>query len=121
MISVGSRCRVIDNSGALVIKCLKILGNAAHGGTVGAAMVVSVQKINPSKKIKKGSVLRGILVSVKKGRIRKNGVGVSFGVNGVVVVNSKDVPLGTRILGPVMLELRTLGFLKILSLSVVAI
>lgn len=120
MISVGTKCKVIDNSGAVIVKCLKVLGNLDKG-IVGSTLIVSVQKVNPLKKIKKGSILRGILVSVKKGRVRKNGIGVSFNVNGVVIVNNKNVPVGTRILGPVMLELRSLGYLKILSLAVVSL
>ncbi len=120
MISVGTNCKVIDNSGALNVKCLKVLGNSKIGN-VGSIVIVSVQKVNPLKKIKKGVVLRGVIVSTKKNPLRKNGVSVSFNVNGVVIVNNKNVPIGTRILGPVMLELRSLGFLKVLSLAVVAI
>lgn len=120
MVFTGTMCKVIDNSGALKVKCLKVLGNS-QVGYVGSSVIVSVQKINPVKKIKKGVVLRGIIVSVKKNPVRENGISVLFDTNAVVIVNNKNVPIATRILRPVMLELRPLGFLKILSLALVAI
>lgn len=122
MISVGTRLRVIDNSGAKEVECLKILGvKPAVKGVVGDEVIVSVKKINPLKNLKKGEVLRGIIVSIKRGYSRYNGDLVVFNHNGVVIVNNKNVPIGTRILYPVMLELRKKKLMKILSMARVAI
>ncbi len=122
MIAVGSKLRSIDNSGARIVECIKILGGKnKKNGKVGDIIIVSVKTINPLKKIKKGDVLRGVIVSVKKGKIRYNGDMVVFNVNSVVIVNNKGIPVGTRILGPVMLELRARKFMKILSMATVAI
>ena len=73
------------------------------------------------KKIKKGDVLRGVIVSTKKSKLRHNGVLVTFDTNSVVIINAKNLPVGTRITGPVMLELRSKQFLKVLSLAKIAI
>lgn len=122
MVLVGTKLKVIDNSGAREVKCLKILGGSnLKRGVVGDEVIVSVLKVNPAKKIRKGEVLRGVIVCSKKGLMRPNGFYVSFGINGVVLVNNKKLPIGTRVLGPVMLELRAKALLKILSLAIVAI
>lgn len=122
MVSVGTYLDVIDNSGAMVVQCLKILGGVPkRKGYVGDVVILSAVKVNPLKKIKKGDVLRGVIVSTKKSKLRHNGVLVTFDTNSVVIINVKNLPVGTRITGPVMLELRSKQFLKVLSLAKIAI
>lgn len=122
MISIGTNLKVVDNSGAKVVQCIKVLGGTfIKHGYVGDVIIVSVIKALPFKKVKKGDVQRAVIVSTKKSLMRSNGVAVSFGDNCVVLVNNKNLPLGTRIISPVMLELRAKKFLKVLSLAVVAI
>jgi len=121
MISVGTYLKVVDNSGAKEVKCLKVLGNCGDYGSVGDVMIVSLTKINPSKKLKKGEIHKAVIVFTKKTKEREDGVSVSFEENGAVLVNSKHLPIATRILDPVMLDLRKKKLLKILSLAVVAI
>lgn len=122
MISVGTILNVIDNSGAKKVRCLKILGGSNKKvGKVGSFIIVSVQTINPIKKIKKGEIYRGVIVCVRKGVLRMNGSMVSFDKNGVVIINNKNLPLATRILSPVMAELRDTNLSKIISMSTVVI
>ncbi len=121
MILVGTYLKVIDNSGAKEVQCLKILGNNKKYGYVGDIVIVSVIKINPKKKLKKGDIYKAVIVSTKKSKMRFDGIMVSFETNNVVLINNKNLPLGTRILSPVMLELRYKNFLKILSMAVVAV
>lgn len=117
MVSVGSRLKVIDNSGAKVVECIKILGNCGFIGKPGALMVVSVKSVNPKKKLKKGEVYRAVFVAGKKAAVRTNGFSVTFSENCAVLVNNKGIPLATRLLAPVMLEVREKGFSKVLSMS----
>lgn len=122
MISVGTILYVIDNSGAKKVKCLKVLGGSnLKYGYVGSEIIVSVQVINPLKKIKKGEILKAIIVCVKKGYQRVNGGLLTFDLNGVVIVNQKNLPVATRILRPVMAELRESSFTKIISMSTVVL
>jgi large subunit ribosomal protein L14 len=120
MLSVGSRLTVIDNSGALDVECIRILG----GKTIafpGAILIVAVKKINPKKRIQKGEVHRAVLVATRKLVSRSNGFQVGFSVNSAVIVNNKNVPLGTRLLAPVMLDIRYHGMVKILSMATLSI
>lgn len=122
MISIGTELGVIDNSGAKKVKCIKILGGSfKRYGFIGSLIVISVKTINPLKKIKKGEIYKGVISGIKKKRIRPNGSLVAFDSNGVVIVNNKQLPIATRLLGPVMAELRKYNFGKILSMSTVAI
>jgi len=122
MISIGTVLQIIDNSGARKVKCLKILGGSFKKyGLVGNIMVVSVQSINPLKKIKKGEIYRAVIVSVKKSKQRLNGSNMLFDWNSAVIVSNKNLPLSTRILRPVMLELRSYSYAKIISMSTVVL
>jgi large subunit ribosomal protein L14 len=122
MISVGTILKVIDNSGAKKVRCLKILGGSFKKyGIVGNIAVVSVQTVNPLKKIKKGEIYKGIIVFVKKGKQRPNGSIITFDFNGLVIINNKHIPLATRILYPVMLELRDYNYSKVISMSTIVI
>ena len=122
MISVGTILNVIDNSGAKKVKCLKILGGTNRKiGIVGNFIIVSVQTINPLKKIKKGEIYKAVIVCTKKSKVRKNGSFVFFDKNCVVILNNKNLPLATRLLSPVMAELREVNLSKIISMATIVI
>jgi len=121
MVLVGSLLKVIDNSGARVVECIKVLGNKGQVALPGSLLVVSVKRINPKKRIKKGEIFRAILVATRKTFLRQNGFNVTFSENCAVLVNNKGIPLGTRLLGPVMLEVRSSGFLKVVSMSTLSV
>ena len=122
MISIGTELIVIDNSGAKKVICLKILGGSyKRYGFVGNLLVVSVKNVNPLKKIKKGEIYKAVISGIKKKRVRSNGSLVSFNLNGAVILNNKQLPIATRLLGPVMAELRNYNFGKILSMATIAI
>jgi len=122
MILCGTNLTVIDNSGAKKVKCLKVIGSSSRKyGFIGNVIVVSIQRINPVKKLKKGEIFKAVVIAIKKKRVRVNGSFVSFNMNGVVIINNKKLPISTRILGPVMAELRQYNFSKILSMSTIAI
>lgn len=118
MIFVGSKIKVIDNSGARFVKCIKIYGKLALSkGVTGDIILVSVRNINPRKKIKKGEIYKGILVRTCVALYRYGGISMRFTHNGVVLFNKRDGLLGTRILEPVAFELRNLNQFKIVSLA----
>jgi large subunit ribosomal protein L14 len=122
MLSVGTKIDVIDNSGAKKVQCIKVLGGSyKRYGFVGNTVVISVKVINPLKKIKKGEIYKAIISSIKKKRKRSNGSLVTFNFNYVVIVNNKKLPVATRLLGPVMAEIRDYNYNKILSMSTIAI
>jgi large subunit ribosomal protein L14 len=122
MILVGTVLNVIDNSGAKKVKCIKILGGFNKKiGIVGNFIIVSVQTINPLKKIKKGEIYKAVIVCTKTSKIRKNGSSVFFNKNGVVIINNKNLPLATRLLSPVMGELREVNLSKIISMATIVI
>jgi len=117
---MGSSLKIIDNSGGVFSECIKVLGGL-RVGYAGHTLITSLKKINPVKKLKKGEIRRTILSGTKKSKRRLNGFIVEFGINGGVIVDKKNLPICTRILGPVMLELRVNRLMKILSLATVAI
>jgi large subunit ribosomal protein L14 len=121
MVYVGTSLRVIDNSGARVVECIKVLGNGKSLASAGAILVVAVKRVNPRKRLKKGEIYKAVLVGTSKSRLRKNGFGVCFDSNYVVIVNNKNIPIGTRVLGPVMTNVRSSGFIKIVSMATLSI
>jgi large subunit ribosomal protein L14 len=109
---------VADNSGARSVKCIRVFNSSkSRGASLGDFILVSVQKANVSKKVKKGEVHGAIVVRVKKKIMRPTGEFLSFFENAVVLVDKKMMPLGSRIFGPVPLELRVKGYMKIISLA----
>lgn len=122
MVLVGTKLNVVDNSGGKIVECIKLYGRSQSCvGHAGDSFLGSLKTVYPNKKVKKGDLVRGIICTVKKGRERANGIMVSFGLNTAIVVNAKDVPVGSRLLGPVMLELREKGHLKVLSMATVSV
>lgn len=118
MIQMQSMLDVADNSGAKLVRCIKVLGGTKKRfAGVGDIIVVSVQKSIPGSPIKTGTVVRGVIVRTKKGTRRTDGSYVRFDRNAIVLVDGDGNPRGTRIFGAVARELRERRFMKIISLA----
>ena len=109
---------VADNSGAKVLYCIKVLGGTRRRyATIGDVIVVSVKEAIPNAKVKKGDVLKAVVVRTKKEIKRLDGSFIRFDDNSAVLINAQREPIGTRIFGPVARELRGKRFMKIISLA----
>ncbi|MBQ3033455.1 MAG: 50S ribosomal protein L14 [Deferribacterales bacterium] len=118
MIQVQSRMTVADNSGAKEIMCIKVLGGSRKRyGRIGDVIIASVKEANPDSNIKKGSVVRAVVVRTAKEKRRPDGTYIKFDDNAAVILNKQNEPVGTRVFGPVARELRGKGFLKIVSMA----
>ena len=118
MIQVESELDVADNSGARRLRCIKVLGGSKRRyAGVGDIIVVSVRESLPNSKIKKGQVMKAVIVRTKKGQRRHDGSLIRFDTNSAVLINNDKQPIGTRIFGPVARELRHKRFLRIVSLA----
>ncbi|MCB4742817.1 MAG: 50S ribosomal protein L14 [Sulfurovum sp.] len=118
MIQGFTRLNVADNSGAKEIMCIKVLGGSKRRyASVGDVIVASVKKALPTGKVKKGKVVRAVVVRTKKEIQRENGSLIRFDDNAAVIIDDKKEPIGTRIFGPVSRETRYAGFMKIVSLA----
>lgn len=118
MIQVESELDVADNSGARRLRCIKVLGGSKRRyASVGDVIVVSVRESLPNSKIKKGQVMKAVIVRTKKGMRRHDGSLIRFDTNSAVLINNDKQPIGTRIFGPVARELRYKSFLRIVSLA----
>lgn len=118
MIQSFTRLNVADNSGAKEIMCIKVLGGSHRlYASVGDVIVASVKKALPNGKIKKGQVVKAVIVRTKKEIQRANGSLVRFDDNAAVILDAKKEPIGTRIFGPVSREVRHANFMKIVSLA----
>ena len=118
MIQVQSVLDVADNSGARKVFCIKVLGGPKRRyASVGDVIVVSIRDALPNSKVKKGSVMKAVIVRSKKGLRRPDGSVIRFDTNSAVLIDNNQQPIGTRIFGPVARELRAKRFLKIISLA----
>ncbi len=118
MIQVESTLDVADNSGARKVRCIKVLGGSKRRyARVGDIIVVSVRESLPNSKIKKGQVMKAVIVRTRSGMRRQDGSLIRFDTNSAVLINNDKQPLGTRIFGPVARELRAQKFLRIVSLA----
>ncbi len=118
MIQGFTRLAVADNSGAKEIMCIKVLGGSKRRyATVGDVIVASVKKAIPTAKVKKGQVVKAVVVRTRKEIQRENGSLIRFDENAAVILDSKLEPIGTRIFGPIGREVRYSGFMKIVSLA----
>ncbi len=118
MIQAESRLTVADNSGAKVLYCIKVLGGSRRRyARIGDIIVVSVKEAIPNAKVKKGDVLKAVVVRTKKELRRPDGSYIRFDDNSAVLINQNREPIGTRIFGPVARELRAKRFMKIISLA----
>ena len=118
MIQGFTRLTVADNTGAKEIMCIKVLGGSKRRyASVGDVIVASVKKATPTAKVKKGKVVKAVIVRVAKEVQRENGSLIRFDDNAAVILDDKREPIGTRIFGPVAREVRYSGFMKIVSLA----
>ena len=118
MIQMQSVLDVADNSGARRVMCIKVLGGSHRRyARIGDVIKISVKEAIPRGKVKKGDVLKAVVVRTRKGVRRKDGSSIRFDGNAVVLLNNQLQPIGTRIFGPVTRELRTEKFMKIISLA----
>ena len=118
MIQARTRIEVADNSGAKKLGCIQVLGGSKKRyGTVGDIVVASVKEVIPNSKVKKGEVVKAVIVRTRKEIRRADGSYVKFDDNSAVLINQYNEPIGTRIFGPVARELRAKRFMKIISLA----
>ena len=118
MIQPQTRLKVADNSGAKEIMCIRVLGGSfRRDGSIGDVIVASVKTATPGGQVKKGDVVKAVIVRQVKSKRRPDGSYIKFDDNAAVIINDQKMPRGTRIFGPVARELREKDFMKILSLA----
>ncbi len=118
MIQMQTNLDVADNSGARRVQCIKVLGGSKRKyASVGDIIVVSVKEAIPRGRVRKGDVRRAVVVRTAKEVRREDGTAIRFDRNAAVILNNNNEPIGTRIFGPVVRELRGKNFMKIISLA----
>lgn len=118
MIQSSSYLDSADNTGAKRLYCIKVLGGSRRKyARLGDVVVVSVKEAIPNAKVDKGAVLKAVIVRVRKEQRRTDGSYVRFDNNAAVIINKDNEPIGTRVFGPIARELRTKGYMKIISLA----
>jgi large subunit ribosomal protein L14 len=118
MIQMQSNLDVADNSGARRVQCIKVLGGSKRKtANVGDVIVVSVKEAIPRGRVKKGAVHKAVIVRTAQEIRRSDGSAIRFDRNAAVLINANGEPIGTRIFGPVTRELRSRGYMKIISLA----
>ncbi len=118
MVQMQTRLRVADNTGAKEIQCIRVLGGSfRRSGGIGDVIVASVKTATPGGVVKKGEVVRAVIVRTVKSRRRPDGSYIRFDDNAAVIINEQKQPRGTRIFGPVARELREKDYMKIVSLA----
>lgn len=118
MIQQESRLRVADNSGAKEILCIRVLGGTRRRyARIGDQIVATVKSADPSSNVKKGDIVKAVVVRTRKERRRKDGSYIRFDDNAAVLLANDGGPRGTRIFGPVARELRDKGYMRIVSLA----
>ena len=118
MIQMQTNLLAADNSGAKRLQCIKVLGGSKRRyAGLGDVIVVSVKEAIPNSKVKKGSVVKAVIVRTAKETRRGDGSYIRFDDNSAVLINQANEPIGTRIFGPVARELRAKSFMKIISLA----
>ena len=118
MIQAETNLYVADNSGARRVQCIKVLGGSKRRyASVGDVIVVSVKEAIPRGRVKKGEILRAVVVRTAKDIRRSDGSAIRFDKNAAVLIDKQGEPIGTRIFGPVTRELRAKKYMKIISLA----
>lgn len=118
MIQQESRLKVADNTGAREILCIRVLGGSKRRyAGVGDVIIATVKSAAPGGVVKKGDIVRAVVVRTKKQYRRKDGSYIRFDENAAVIINDQNIPRGTRIFGPVARELREKDFMRIVSLA----
>lgn len=118
MIQPQTRLKVADNTGAKVIMCIRVLGGSfRRSGNIGDVIIASVKSAIPGGSVKKGDVVKAVIVRSSKGLQRPDGSHIRFDDNAAVIIDDQGQPKGTRIFGPIARELRDKGYMKIISLA----
>lgn len=118
MIQPQTYLKAADNTGAKELMCIKVLGGSfRRSGNIGDVIVASVKTAAPGGVVKKGDVVRAVIVRTHKGIIRKDGSSIKFDDNAAVIIDNQKQPKGTRIFGPIARELREKDYMKIISLA----
>ena len=118
MIQPQTRLKVADNTGAKELMCIRVLGGSVRrDGSIGDVIVASVKSATPGGAVKKGDVVKAVVVRMRKQKRRPDGSYIRFDDNAAVIINDQKMPRGTRIFGPVARELREKDFMKIVSLA----
>jgi len=118
MIQAQTNMDIADNSGARRVQCIKVLGGSKRKyASVGDVVVVSVKEAIPRGRVKKGDILKAVIVRTAKDIRRADGTSIRFDRNAAVLINNQGEPIGTRIFGPVTRELRAKHYMKIVSLA----
>jgi large subunit ribosomal protein L14 len=118
MVQVQTRLKVADNTGAKEIMCIHVMGGSrVRYGRVGDVIVASVKEATPGGAVKKGEVVRAVIVRTAKEYVREDGSHIRFDDNAAVIITKDNNPRGTRIFGPVARELREKAFMRIISLA----
>jgi large subunit ribosomal protein L14 len=118
MIQQETRLRVADNTGAKVILCVRVMGGSKRKyASVGDIIIATVKSAAPGGAVKKGEIVRAVVVRTAKEYMRPDGSHIRFDDNAAVIINNQNAPRGTRIFGPVARELRERQFMKIISLA----
>ena len=118
MIIPQTRLKVADNTGAKEIMCTRVLGGSfRRSGNIGDIIVASVKKAIPGGTVKKGDVVKAVIVRSSKGLRRQDGSHIRFDENAAVIIDNQKQPRGTRVFGPIARELRDRGYMKIISLA----
>lgn len=118
MIMPQTRLKVADNTGAKVIMCIRVLGGSFRKtGNIGDIIVGTVKTAIPGGTVKKGDIVKGVIVRTNRGVRRPDGSSIKFDDNAVVLIDKDKQPRGTRVFGPIARELRDRGFMKIISLA----
>ena len=118
MIQPQSRLKAADNSGAKELMCIRVMGGSfRRSGNIGDIIVASVKTATPGGAVKKGEVVKAVIVRTTKGIRREDGTYIRFDDNAAVIIDSQKQPKGTRIFGPIARELREKDYIKIISLA----
>ncbi|MBE7082354.1 MAG: 50S ribosomal protein L14 [Clostridiales bacterium] len=118
MVQPQTRLKVADNTGAKTIMCIRVLGGSfRRSGNIGDVIVASVKTAIPGGSVKKGDVIKAVIVRSAKGLQRPDGSSIKFDDNAAVIIDEQGQPKGTRIFGPIARELRDKGYMKIISLA----
>lgn len=118
MIQPQTRLKVADNTGAKQIMCIRVLGGSyRRSGNIGDVIVASVKRAIPGGVVKKGDVVKAVIVRTSKGVRRQDGSHIRFDDNAAVIIDNQKQPKGTRIFGPIARELRDKNYMKIISLA----
>ena len=118
MVQPQTRLKVADNTGAKVIMCIRVLGGSfRRSGNIGDVIIASVKTAIPGGSVKKGDVIKAVIVRTTKGVQRPDGSSIKFDENAAVIIDNQKQPKGTRIFGPIARELRDKGYMKIISLA----